>query len=147
MKTKIRFWKADCNSPKYSKQIKYTTKPWKMFGQQNKHHWKHGLWLSRHLWNFFQSYYDTWALTRQNLSFKPVSSATVTSLKIEISPVASLYMVLFQMRITMVLIRLWGCAGWSAPVLFINTRRQVFSSQGPLGFLRFTPKSTLQNVG
>ena len=29
------------------------------------------------------------------------------------------------------LIRLCGCSGWSAPVLFANPRRQVFSRQGP----------------
>ena len=64
-------------------------------------------------------------------SFKPVSSATVTSYKIEISPAASLYMVLSKKRITKALIRLRGCAGWSAPVLFANTRKQVFSCRGP----------------
>ena len=53
-------------------------------------------------------------------SFKPVSSATETSLKIEISPVASLHMILSKKRITKVLIRLRGCAGWSAPLLFPN---------------------------
>ena len=30
------------------------------------------------------------------------------------------------------LIRLRGCAGWSAPVLFANPRRQVFSCRGPV---------------
>ena len=30
-------------------------------------------------------------------------------------------------RITKALIRLRGCAGWSAPALFANPRRQVFS--------------------
>ena len=39
-------------------------------------------------------------------SFKPVSSATETSLKIEISPVASLHMILSKKRTTKVLIRL-----------------------------------------
>ena len=55
-------------------------------------------------------------------SFKPVSSATETSLKIEISPVASLHiMILSKKRITKALIRLCRCAGWSAPLLFANT--------------------------
>ena len=36
-------------------------------------------------------------------------------------------MVLYKTRITKALIRLCGCAGWSAPVLFANPRRQVFS--------------------
>ena len=37
------------------------------------------------------------------------------------------------MRITKVPIRLcaWGCAGWFAPLLFANQRRQVFLHQGP----------------
>ena len=68
-------------------------------------------------------------------SFKPVSSATETSWKIEISPVASFHMILFKKRITKALIRLRGCAGWSAPVLFASTQRQVFSRQGPIGYV------------
>ena len=63
--------------------------------------------------------------------FKPVSSATETSWKIEISPVASLHMVLFKKRISKALIRLRGCAGWSAPLLFAHPRRQTFSRRGP----------------
>ena len=64
-------------------------------------------------------------------SFKLVSSATETSSKIESSPVARLDMVLSKKLITKTLIRLRGCAGWSAPVLFANTQRQVFSRRGP----------------
>ena len=67
-------------------------------------------------------------------SFKPVSSATVTSQKIEISLVASLDMILSNKRITKALIRLRGRAGWSAPVLFANPRRQVFSCRGPYDY-------------
>ena len=59
--------------------------------------------------------------------FKPAGSATGTSYKIQISLVTSLDMVLFKKRITKTLIRLRGCAGWSAPLLFTNFRRQVFS--------------------
>ena len=33
-------------------------------------------------------------------------------------------------QIIKVLIKLPGCAGWSAPLLFTNPRRQVFSRQG-----------------
>ena len=62
--------------------------------------------------------------------YKPVSSATETSYKIEISPKASLHMVLFKKRITNVLIGLRGCAGWSAPLLFANPRRR-FSRDEP----------------
>ena len=42
-------------------------------------------------------------------SFKPVSTAIGTSQKIEISPVASLHIILFTKRITKALIRLRGC--------------------------------------
>ena len=55
---------------------------------------------------------------------KPVSSATETSYKTEISLVASLNMVLSKTQITKVLIRLRGCAGWSAPVLFANPQNR-----------------------
>ena len=41
-------------------------------------------------------------------------------------------MVLSKKRITKALIRLRGCAGCSALVLFANSRRQVFSRRGPL---------------
>ena len=67
----------------------------------------------------------------EKTSFNQVSSATPTSFKIEILPVASSHMILSEKRITKVLIRLCGCAGWSAPVLFTNPQRQVFSRQGP----------------
>ena len=63
--------------------------------------------------------------------FKPVSSASETIYKIEISPVASFYIKLSKKRKTKVLIRLRGWASWSAPVLFANSRRQVFSRRGP----------------
>ena len=49
----------------------------------------------------------------------------------EISLVASTDMVLSKTRMTKALIRLRGCAGWFAPVLFANPRRQVFSRRGP----------------
>ena len=50
--------------------------------------------------------------------FKPVSSAIETSLKIEILPVASLHTVHSKKPITKATIRLWGCTGWSVPLLF-----------------------------
>ena len=40
--------------------------------------------------------------------------------------------------ITKALIRLRGCAGWSAPVLLANPRRQVFSRCGPYKWLNST---------
>ena len=42
-------------------------------------------------------------------------------------------MTLSNKWITKALISLRGCAGWSAPVLFANLRRQVFSRRGPNG--------------
>ena len=63
---------------------------------------------------------------------KPDSSATET-LNIEISPIASSDMMRSNKRITKTLIRLRGCAGWSAPLLFANRRRQVFSRRDPFG--------------
>ena len=38
---------------------------------------------------------------------------------------------LSKQGITKALIRLRGCAGWSAPLLFANLGRQVFSRRGP----------------
>ena len=75
---------------------------------------------------------------------QPVSSAIETSWKIEISLVARLYMVLSKKRITKVLIRLCKCTGWSAPVLFANRRRQVFSRRGPNNFVY--PYLTIREV-
>ena len=62
---------------------------------------------------------------------KLVSSATETSLKIEISPVASPDMILSKKRNTKALIILRVCAGWSAPVLFANPQRHVLSRRSP----------------
>ena len=44
-------------------------------------------------------------------------------------------MILSKTRKTKALIRLRGCAGWSAPLLFANHRRQVFSRRGPFYFI------------
>ena len=40
-------------------------------------------------------------------------------------------MILFSKQITKALISQCGCAGWSAPLLFANPQRQVFSRRGP----------------
>ena len=66
---------------------------------------------------------------------KPVSSATETSQKVEISLEANLDMILSYKPITKALNRLSVCAGWSAPLLFATLRRQVFLRRGP-----FVPK-------
>ena len=55
-----------------------------------------------------------------NVIFKPICSASETSLTIEFSPEASLDMLLSNKCITKALIRLHVCAGWSAPLLFSN---------------------------
>ena len=65
------------------------------------------------------------------LRCKPACPATETSKKIEISLVASLDMILSNKGITKALTSLRRCAGWSAPLLFTNSRRQVFSRRGP----------------
>ena len=61
---------------------------------------------------------------------KPECSATGTSYKVESLLVACFDMVLSKKRITKALIRLRGCAGWSALLLFANSRRQVFLRGG-----------------
>ena len=66
--------------------------------------------------------------------FKSFSSATETSYKIVITPVASLHMILSNMRITKALIRLRGCAGWSAPVLFEKKPKTGFLASRPIYF-------------
>ena len=80
----------------------------------------------------------SWAATRENLSsgfsdkvrFKPACSATETSWKVEISLVSSLDGILSKKGKTRELIRLRGCAGWSAPLLLATLRRHVFSRRG-----------------
>ena len=51
---------------------------------------------------------------------KPDSSATETSSKTGISIAASLDMILSKMGITKALIRMHGCTGWSASLLFAS---------------------------
>ena len=50
----------------------------------------------------------------------PVSPATETSQKIEISPMASLDIMHSKKQIIKALFSLHGCAGWSAPLLLTN---------------------------
>ena len=70
--------------------------------------------------------------------FKPACSAVETRKKIEISLIASLDMKLSNKRIAKVLIRLHGCAGWSATLLFANPLKT--------GFLVSQPISSLENT-
>ena len=55
-------------------------------------------------------------------------------------------MILSEPRIEKVLIRLRGCAGWSAPLLFANHRKQVFSRRGPLMIYLQTDRTKLGAV-
>ena len=85
-----------------------------------------------------------WASLQENLSSgcptKRVSNQSPQRLarKLKFHHVASLHMILSKKRITKAQIRLCGCAGWSASVLFANQQRQVFSLQGPYGFTKIT---------
>ena len=48
-------------------------------------------------------------------------------------------MILYNKRITKALIRLRGCAGWSAPSLFPNPQNQVFWRRGPYNSFQYPP--------
>ena len=66
------------------------------------------------------------------VSEKAISNQSPQLQRLSRKFVASLHMILSKKRITKVLIRMRGCAGWSAPVLFANPRWQVFSCRGPI---------------
>ena len=65
---------------------------------------------------------------------KPVPSATETSENSKFSLVARLDMILSNKLMSKALIRLGGCAGWSASLLFANPERQVYSRRGPFDY-------------
>ena len=71
-------------------------------------------------------------LVSDKVKFKSACSATETSLKIEIFPVASLDMILSNKQITKALIRLCRCAGWSALLLFASPPKQIFLCRGSI---------------
>ena len=56
-------------------------------------------------------------------------------------------MVLSKKRITKALIRLRGCGGWSAPVLFASPGRQVFSRRGPYSKIGYDALQIANNKG
>ena len=56
-------------------------------------------------------------------TLNPVSSASEPSLKIEISPVASLYVIHSKKQITKALMH--GCESWPVPLLFANPKDRV----------------------
>ena len=67
-----------------------------------------------------------WAMTRKpvfevcdQVRLKPVCSATETSYSLEILNLQRRGIILSRQRTTKVLIRLRGCADWSAPLLFV----------------------------
>ena len=73
-----------------------------------------------------------WGWSRENLSSgfptkrdSKNQSPQLQRLARKVLLVESLYMILSKKRITKALIRLHVCAGWSAPLLFANLRRQV----------------------
>ena len=80
-----------------------------------------------------------WATSRENVSsrifdqvrFKPACSATKASYNLETLDIASIHIILAEQWTTKVLIRLHGCAGWSAPLLFAYGIRHVFAWPSP----------------
>ena len=80
-----------------------------------------------------------WAPSSENVSsrvcdqvtFKPACSSTETSLNLEISDLETRDILLSKERTTKALIRLRGCAGWSAPLLFAYDIRHIFAWPGP----------------
>ena len=96
------------------------------------------------------------ATTRQNMSsgvsdqatHKPVCAATEASWSLEISAIESRDIILSKQRTTKALIRLRGCAGWSAPLLFAYIIRHIFSWPGSyvLNWLVVTGCSELQQI-
>ena len=61
---------------------------------------------------------------------KLLCSATETSYRLEILDIETRGIILPQQWITKVLIRLRGCTGWSAPLLFAYGKKRVFSWGG-----------------
>ena len=82
---------------------------------------------------------DKWATSRENVSseifdqvrFKPACSATEASYNFETLDITSMHIILSKQRTTKVLIRLRGCTGWSAPLLFAYGIRHMFAWPGP----------------
>ena len=87
---------------------------------------------------------NRWASSWENVSSgvydrgrpKPACSATEASWSLETLDIASIHIILFKQRTTKVLIRLHGCTGWSAPLLFAYGIRLIFAWPGPYVALR-----------
>ena len=106
-------------------------------------------WMPRLIWVFagrtsqsvgfgnstVNSRWYTWATTRQNVSsgvsnqarHKPAFAATEASYSLEILAIESRDIILSKQWTKKALIRLRGCAGWSAPLLFAYDIRHIFS--------------------
>ena len=76
--------------------------------------------------------------------FKPACSATETSLNLETLDIASTHIILSSQRTTTVLIRLRGCTGWSAPLLFLYGIRHIFAWPGPNIFMLYLKYSFVE---
>ena len=90
----------------------------------------------------YNQFYYNWATTRQNMSsgvsdqarHKPACAATEAIWSLEISAIESRAIILSKQRTTKAMIRLRGCAGWSAPLLFAYDIRHIFSWSGSIPF-------------
>ena len=85
-----------------------------------------------------------WAPSNENVSsgvcdqlrFKPACAATETSQNLEILDLETRDIILSKEQTTKALIRLRGCAGWSAPLLFAYGIRHIFAWPGPFVFIQ-----------
>ena len=101
-------------------------------------------------YTFFR--HHNWATSRENESseifdqvwLKPVCSATATSWSLEISDIETRGIILSRQWKKKVLIRLRGCAGWSAPLLFAYGISHIFAWPGPIINGRFMEIGEIQ---
>ena len=99
---------------------------------------------------------DTWATSRENVSsgifdqvtFKPACSATEARENLETLDIASIHIILSKQRTTKVLIRLRGCTGWYAPLLFAwyYAIRHIFTWRGPHVHVSLTTRICARTV-
>ena len=76
---------------------------------------------------------DVWFFgpTLHRPAINPACSATEASQNLETLDKASIHIILSKQRTTKMLIRLRGCAGWSAPLLFAYGIRHIFAWSSP----------------
>ena len=100
----------------------------------------HGSLASQNYIVWYILFHTNWAISRENVfsrifdqvTFKPDCSATEASSNLVTLDRASIHIILSKQRTTKVLIRLRGCAGWSAPLLFAYGLRHIFAWPGPI---------------